>query len=132
MNAIPLVGRILFSMIFIMSGLNHFMQLENMTKFAEMNGVPLPGVAVIVSGIIILLGGVMVLVGYKAKVGALLLFLFLIVAAFMMHSFWGLEGQESQNQMIHFMKNFSMAGGALIIYYFGSGPKSLDGGDAEE
>jgi len=126
MQATALIGRILFSMIFIMSGMNHFMDLKNMSDFAANSGVPMPNVAVIVSGIVILLGGIMVLIGYKAKIGALLLFLFLIVSAFMMHSFWGLEGQMGQNQMIHFMKNFSMAGGALLIYHFGSGPMSMD------
>jgi putative oxidoreductase len=86
----------------------------------------MPTVATIVTGLMILLGGFSVLLGYKARIGGLILVLFLVPTAFMMHAFWGLEGAEAMNQMTHFLKNLSMAGGGLLIYYFGPGPVSLD------
>ena len=129
MNALPLIGRILFSMIFIMSGLNHFMKLDMMTGMASQAGVPVPGASVIIAGIIIILGGLSVLLGYKAKIGAVLLFIFLILASFMVHDFWNYPEDQTMQQMISFMKNLSMAGGTLIIYYFGSGPMSLSDDD---
>mgnify|MGYP006427620991 FL=1 len=129
MNALPLIGRILFSMIFIMSGLNHFMKLDMMTGMASQAGVPVPGASVIISGIILVLGGLSVLLGYQAKIGAVLLFIFLILASFMVHDFWNYPEDQTMQQMISFMKNLSMAGGTLIIYYFGSGPMSLSDDD---
>lgn len=125
MNALPLVGRILFSMIFIMSGMNHFMKLDMMTGMASQAGVPVPGASVIISGIILVLGGLSVLLGYQAKIGAILLFIFLILASFLVHDFWNYPEEQTMQQMISFMKNLSMAGGTLFIYYFGSGPMSL-------
>ncbi|MEE9167960.1 MAG: DoxX family protein [Candidatus Neomarinimicrobiota bacterium] len=129
-----LSGRILYSLIFITSGLmGHLMGLESASMWVGSKGVPLPSVAVIVSGIVIIVGGISVLVGYKAKIGAALLLIFLVIVAFVMHDFWDVEDQMmSQMQMAMFMKNISMAGAAIIIMYFGSGPLSLEKKDTKE
>jgi putative oxidoreductase len=126
MKYIPLIARILFSMVFVFLGLNHFVSLEMMSNMAASNGVPFPVAATLITGTMIVLGGFSVLLGYKARIGGLVLALFLIPTAFIMHSFWGMTGTEAANQMVHFMKNLSMAGGALLIYYYGPGPISLD------
>ena len=53
--------------------------------------------------------------------------LFLAPVTFAMHRFWGIaDPATAQNQMVHFMKNLSMLGGALLMTQFGSGPLSLD------
>jgi len=45
----------------------------------------------------------------------------------MMHKFWLVQDpMMAQIQMILFMKNVSMLGGALLISKFGAGPFSLD------
>jgi putative oxidoreductase len=45
----------------------------------------------------------------------------------MLHKFWGIsDPMVAQMQMVNFMKNVSMLGGALLITQFGSGPWSLD------
>jgi len=75
----------------------------------------------------LLLGGLSILLGYKVKIGALLLVVFLVPTTFIAHSFWGIEdAMQSQMQMIMFMKNISMTGAALIFYYFGTGPLSIE------
>lgn len=118
MAYLVLLGRVLFSAIFLMSGLGHLTQSESMGEYAGSKGVPAPRLMVILTGIIILLGGLSILLGVYVNVGALLLVLFLIPAALYMHDFWNFEDpQESQNQQIHFMKNLSMAGAALLIWY---------------
>ncbi len=127
MRYVPLIGRILYSLIFIMSGLNHFMKHSTMTSYASSQGVPAAGVAVIITGLMILAGGLSILLGFKPKIGSLLLFIFLIPTAFIMHKFWGISNaMQAQSQMVHFMKNISMAGAALIFYYFGTGPISME------
>ncbi len=127
MKYLPLVGRILFSLIFSFSGFNHIVNFKQSASYAASMGVPLATVAVIISGIMIFLGGVSVMLGYKIKIGALLLIIFLIPTTFIMHAFWGIkDAMQAQIQMIMFMKNLSMLGGALLIYYFGSGPLSLE------
>ncbi len=133
MSILVLIGRILFSMIFIVFGLNHIFKLGAMSQYAASMGVPAAKILVLLSGLIIIVGGAFVLLGYKAKLGGWLLFVFLILSALFMHRFWGVEDpMMAQNQMIHFMKNMSMAGAALLITYFGSGPHSLEKGEGGE
>src|ERR1035438_1422500 len=86
MKYIVLVGRILFSFIFIMTIMGHFSQQD--ISFAAAAGVPLASFAVPISGIIALLGGLSIAFGYKAKWGAWLIVLFLVPITIMMHNFW--------------------------------------------
>jgi len=73
-------------------------------------------------------GGLSILLGYRAKLGAWIIVLFLIPVTLMMHKFWTVtDPMMAQIQMILFMKNVSMLGGALLISQFGAGPFSLDG-----
>lgn len=85
------------------------------------------GIAVPLAGIIALLGGLSILVGYRARIGAWLVVLFLVPVTIMMHRFWSVsDPQAAQMQFAMFMKNVSMLGGAFLIAYFGAGPVSFD------
>ena len=120
-----LFGRILFSLLFVVAGLGHFSSQE--IAFAAAQGVPLASIAVPMSGIMAVLGGLSIALGYKAKWGAALIVLFLIPVTIMMHNFWSVtDPLVAQDQMAHFMKNVSLLGTAFLIFYFGSGPLSLD------
>jgi putative oxidoreductase len=122
---VVLLGRVLFGLIFVMSGASHF--ASQTVAYAASQGVPLASIAVPLSGVIALAGGLSILLGYKAKIGAWLLVLFLAVVTPMMHNFWAVtDPMMHQIQMAMFMKNLSMLGGALLITQFGAGPWSLD------
>ena len=83
--------------------------------------------AVPLSGLVAVAGGFSILLGYRAKVGAWLIVLFLVPVTFMMHKFWAVsDPMMAQMQMAMFMKNISVLGGALLISQFGAGPFSLD------
>lgn len=125
MTYLVLIGRILFSAIFILSGFKHFS--SEMIQYGATQGVPYPIFMIPFSGLMSLIGGLSILIGYKARIGAWLIILFLIPVTVMMHTFWEYkDAQEAMIQQIMFMKNLSMLGGAFIIAYFGSGPLSLD------
>ena len=120
-----LLGRILFSLIFIMSSFGHFG--EQSIGYAASKGVPMASILVPLSGIIELVGGLSILLGYKAKYSAYLIVLFLIPVTFMLHNFWTItDPMAQQMDMAAFMKNISMTGAALMIAYFGTGPLSID------
>src|SRR5579862_5964315 len=122
--AVVFLGRLLFTVIFVLSGPRHFM--SQTIAYAAAQGVPLASIAVPLSGVLALLGGLSVLFGYRAKIGAWLIVLFLI-AVTPMHNFWAVKDpMMAQMQMVMFMKNLSMLGGALLITQLGSGPWSLD------
>ena len=87
MDIVLIVGRILFALIFINSGFAHFAQREAMTGYAQFKKVPAAKLAVPVTGLMILLGGISVVLGFWMDFGALLLAIFLIFSAFMMHNF---------------------------------------------
>ena len=104
---------------------NHFS--PQTIAYAASQGVPLASIAVPLSGIIAMAGGLSILLVYRAKIGAWLIVLFLVPVTLMMHNFWTMhDPTAAQMNMIMFMKNMAMLGGALLISQFGSGPLSLD------
>src|SRR5258708_35036365 len=72
---IALLGRFFFVLIFLMSGPRHFM--SQTIGYAASQGVPLASIAVPLSGILALAGGLSILLGYRARLGAWLIVLFL-------------------------------------------------------
>ena len=124
-GAVVLAGRLLFSIIFIFGGLNHFS--HQTISYAASQGVPLASIAVPLSGVLALAGGLSILLGYHARIGAWLIVLFLVGVTPTMHNFWAVKDpMMAQIQMVMFLKNLSMLGGALLISRFGAGPWSLD------
>jgi putative oxidoreductase len=124
-GSIVLPARFLFVLIFVMSGPRHFM--SQTIAYAASQGVPLASIAVPFSGLLAVLGGLSILLGYRAKIGAWLIVLFLAGVTPLMHKFWAVaDPMMYQMQFIMFMKNVSMLGGALLITQLGSGPWSLD------
>jgi putative oxidoreductase len=120
-----LLGRLLFVLIFLKAGPNHFSKPT--IAFAASQGVPFASFAVPLSGVLALAGGLSVLLGFRAKLGASLIVLFLIPVTLIMHKFWTVhDAMMAQMQMVMFMKNLAILGGALIISQFGPGPISLD------
>lgn len=125
MSYIVPVGRVFFSVIFLGAAVFHFSPQS--IGFAALQGVPLPNVMVPLSGLIAGAGGVSIALGYKARVGAWLIVLFLVPVTIMMHNFWAVtDPMMAGMQQAMFMKNASMLGGALLIAHFGAGPLSLD------
>ena len=112
-----IAGRVLFALLFISSGINHFTKNEAMTGYAKYKKVPMAKAAVYLSGLMILLGGIYIVLGFYADLGALLIALFLIPTAFLMHAFWKeTDPTAKQNETIGFFKDLSLAGAALIIF----------------
>ncbi|HUC54381.1 MAG TPA: DoxX family protein [Candidatus Cybelea sp.] len=125
-GAVVVLGRFFFALIFLLAGANHFN--KQTIGYAASQGVPLASMAVPLSGVLAIAGGLSILLGYRAKLGAWLIAIFLVPVTLMMHKFWTVEDpMMAQLQMILFMKNVAMLGGALLISQFGAGPFSLDG-----
>ena len=100
-----------------MSGINHFTKLEAMTGYAKYKKLPAAKLGVLVSGLMLLLGGAYVLLGFYVDLGALLLAIFLVLAAVIFHNFWKeTDATAKQSEMMNFMKDFALAGAALILF----------------
>lgn len=125
MKYLSLLGRVLYSLIFLLSGIMHF--LPSVIQYAAEDHVPMPSISVPIFGIIAFLGGLSILLGYKARIGAWLLVIFLIPVTYYMHDFWTQSDPAIiAMQEAMFLKNISLLGAAFMIAYFGSGPLSLD------
>jgi len=124
---LTVLGRLLLGTIFFMAAIgNKIPHFSDVAKYMESAGVPAPQFMLAGAIAFLLVGSVSVIAGYKARVGAALLFTFLVLASYYFHAFWKLEGQAQQEQMIQFMKNLSMMGAMLFVMANGSGPMSLD------
>ena len=117
MNAILVIGRILFAFIFVTSGIAHFAKLEAMTGYAQYKKLPAAKLGVMISGLFFLLGGIYIAAGFWVDLGALLLAITLILAAVIFHNFWKeTDPTAKQNEMIAFNKDIALAGAALILF----------------
>src|SRR5580704_7217405 len=100
-DAVVVLGRLLFAVIFVMAGANHFS--KQTIGYAASQGVPLASIAVPLSGVLAIVGGLSILLGYRAKLGAWLIVLFLIPVTVMMHKFWTVsDPMMAQIQMVMF------------------------------
>ncbi|HEY4863420.1 MAG TPA: DoxX family protein [Xanthobacteraceae bacterium] len=132
------LGRILFVLIFILSGgqklwdipgtaamiaakftvppafVEFFAQLQTMT------GMQTPQLLAIFCGVVEIVAGLMIIFNFGTRLAALVLILFTIAATYYMHDFWHQTGPEQLDNMAHAVKNLSIVGGLLVLFALGS------------
>lgn len=116
---IHILGRVLLSLIFIMAAIGKIKDPAGTMGYMQSMGVPTflmwPTVA------LELLGGLAIILGYKTRLAAFALAVFSIVAASIFH-----RNFADQMQMIMFVKDFSIAGGLLLLASSGATACSMD------
>jgi len=123
---LPLAGRILLSLIFVISGLGKIPAWNQTAGYMAAKGMPLVPLFLIGAICIEVGAGLSVMLGFRAKVGAWALMVFLVPATLIFHTFWTYPPAEQQVQMANFLKNVSILGGLLLVAAFGAGPVSMD------
>ncbi|QIS02990.1 DoxX family membrane protein [Nocardia brasiliensis] len=119
MDVVVLIGRVLFAVLFLSSGLGHFLQTDAMAGYAESRGLPMAKLSVLASGALFALGGLSILLGVWADLGALVLAVLLVVTAVLMHGFWKeTDAEAKQMEMISFNKDVALGGAALMLFAF--------------
>jgi putative oxidoreductase len=126
---LSVIGRILLSFIFVMSAVGN--KIPNFSGVAEhmgSAGVPAPRVMLAGAIVFLLAGAASLVLGFRARVGASLLLVFLILATYYFHDFWTFasDSPEFQQQMGQFMKNTGLMGAMVLVIANGVGPMSLD------
>jgi putative oxidoreductase len=116
----PALGRLLMSLIFIMSGFGKLAAPEGTIGYIASYGVPAPTLAFGLSVIVELGGGLLLLTGLLTRWAALALAVFCLFTALVFHGFADMANQ------IHAMKNIAMAGGFVYVAAYGAGAWSLD------
>ncbi len=124
MSIVSFFGRILISMVFIVSALMKFFAHTQQVEYAMASGLPMAGALVWVAAVIELIFGVGILIGYHVKISAWVLFLYLIPVTLTFH-----YNFLDPNQFINFLKNLAIMGGLLQIARFGTGESFVRGGE---
>ena len=119
--ALAATGRLLIAGLFLLSGLGKIAAPAMTQAYIASAGLPAPMLAYAATIAVEVGGGVLLLIGYQARIVALALAAFTLVAAVAFHANFG-----DQNQMIHFLKNVAIAGGLLQVAAFGAGALSVD------
>ena len=108
MHIIEAFGRIFLSTLFLFEGVKKFFYQDETIEYMESFGIPelffYPSVffEIVIPTLLI--------IGFKTRFVATLMFLFTITVSIIFHTDF-----DNQMQIILFLKNFSIAGGFLII-----------------
>src|SRR3989442_5101848 len=113
---LPLVGRILVGLIFLVAGVRKVMGFAGTVAYLAKLGFPAPEVMAVIAIIIEIGGSILLIVGWRARWAAWLLVLFVAIAAFAAHPLWGLPHPgQFHNQMNHLLKKLSRLRGPLFV-----------------
>jgi putative oxidoreductase len=118
---VPLLGRVLMGVPFLMSGLGKLAAYAGTVGYISSVGLPAAPLAYVIAVLVEVGGGLLLISGYRVRPVSLAMAVFTLATAVFFHRNFG-----DQNQMIHFLKNVMIAGGLLQVSYFGAGAWSLD------
>lgn len=110
-----LLGRALFALVVGYLALGNLLDLESSVGYAKSKGAPLAGITVPLGSLGLIAGSLAVLAGVYPILGTLAIVAFLAPITVIMHDFWTMDGQDRQNEQIHFLKNVGLLGTALVF-----------------
>jgi putative oxidoreductase len=132
------VGRVLIALIFIVSGVNHFLGAQGFADSIAAANFPLPAqieqylpiaknlaLAYLVAGIEVI-GGVLIFAGWLTRLAAAVLFVFCALTIYFVHHFWDMEAAARTGHQLQALKNLAIMGGLLLLGGRGAGAVSLD------
>ena len=119
MYIIEFFARIFLSLLFLIEGIRKISVQDSVIMYMEDYGVP--GILFIPSIILEILFPLMIIVGYKTKLAALILSIFTFAVAIIFHT----DFYEDM-QIVFFLKDLAIAGGFMMIFFYGANKISLD------
>ena len=118
---LPLLGRLLVGLPFLMSGVGKLVAYGPTTAYISSAGLPMAPLGWLIALLFEIGGGLCLVLGFRIRPVAFGLSLFTLSTAIFFHNHFA-----DQNQMIHFLKDIMIMGGLLQLAYFGAGQYSLD------
>ena len=118
-NFIDLLGRLLISLLFLISAYNKFFSIDGTMSWMEGFGVP--GFLIYPVIVLEIILPLFIILGYYSRISAGLLAIFCFTTAFIFHFDF-----VDQMQTISFLKNIGLAGGFLFIVVNGTREWSLE------
>lgn len=118
---IALLGRLMFTLIFFLSGITHFTGIDGYVRLMP-EAIPFRPFWVLISGAVELLGATLIAVNRYPRFGAWLVVLFLVPVTIVVHGTAMVTAEEEmmrQAQLSFFLKGITMTGAALLITQLG-------------
>jgi putative oxidoreductase len=109
------IGRAFVGALFFISGITKIMGFSYVAGWMTSSGVPAAGLLLAITIVIEVVGGLMLVAGYRARLAAIVIALFLIPVTIVFHGFWNADAANYQNQLTQFLKNLAILGGMLLV-----------------
>lgn len=119
--AVALTGRIMFTLIFFLSGITHFTGMSDYVALMP-EAIPFRPFWVIISGIVELIGAVLIVSNRSPRLGGWLIALFLVPVTITVHGVAMVTATDERMAAIQtsfFLKGIAMTGAALLITQLG-------------
>src|SRR3954447_17089922 len=88
-GVLAVLGRIMLATIFLMSAVgNKVPNFRGVARVMAAEGIPASEFMLVGAIVFLIVGSLSVIVGYKARIGATLLLIFLVLATYYFHDFW--------------------------------------------
>ena len=123
---ITLLGRIGLALLFLLSGINKFVEWDATSAYMASKGFTFVPFFLVGAALVEIVFSILLILGYKTRLAAAVLFLFLIPTSVIFHDFWHHEGLERHLQMLFFLRNVAIMGGLLYVISCGAGGFSFD------
>lgn len=123
--AIPFLGRLLMSYIYLTSGLAKIVDWQGNVTYMGRHHLPMIPILLAAATVIEIGGSICLVTGYQAKWAALVMFGYTVVLTVLLHNYWSYTGDTAGMQETHFRKNLAIMGGLLAFSFSGPGAWSL-------
>jgi putative oxidoreductase len=119
-------GRILLSMIFVVSGIGKLSAIATTSAHMASSGIPYSNDLVWGAVALELGGGILLIVGLLTRLVAFAFFFYTLALAVIFHGYWTMTGAAAHAQHTTFFEHLTIMGGMLYVVAFGAGPYSID------
>lgn len=118
----PFVGRVILAWFFLSEAYERAVNWDATVTLLDMLGVPEPAITHFVAIMVMVLGSISLIIGFRARLGALGLFAFIVVSNMFMNDYWNIaDAIERQAAFDTFSRNLALGGGLLIVMGLGPG-----------
>jgi len=117
---------ILLAVMFVWAGFGKITGSAGTAGFMASAGMPMVGLLLPMTILLELGGGIALILGWKARIVALALAAFTLVATLVFHRFWEMQPDAVMANTLFFYKNVGVIGGMLMVFAFGPGRYSVD------
>jgi len=111
-----LVGRIVFSIQFVVGAVFHFRMGGQMAGYAQQMGAPLAKLGGWPAGVWLGAASLSVLLGVWPDLGVLMIAAWGIPTAYYIHGWWRYDEDQQQTQQTLFMRNLAFIGAGIALF----------------